>query len=74
MDGPGRIPQVHVKDGGAAPEYKMADVGQGKIDWKRIFAKRDQAGIKHFYVEFDQPPQPLQDIAASYGYLKNLEF
>ena len=71
---PGRIPLVHVKDGGAAPEYKMADVGQGKIDWKRIFAKRDQAGIKHFFVEHDQPPQPFDDIATSYNYLKGLEF
>jgi sugar phosphate isomerase/epimerase len=71
---PGRIPLVHVKDGGPAPEYKMADVGQGKIDWKRIFAKRDQAGIKHFFVEHDNPPQGFQDVAVSYNYLKNLEF
>ena len=71
---PGRVPLVHVKDSAGAPEHKMADVGQGKIDWKRIFAKRDQAGIKHFFVEHDQPPQPFQDIAASYNYLMNLEF
>jgi sugar phosphate isomerase/epimerase len=71
---PGRIPLVHVKDGGPAPEYKMADVGQGAIDWKRIFAKRDQAGIKHFFVEHDNPPQGFQDVAVSYNYLKNLEF
>jgi sugar phosphate isomerase/epimerase len=71
---PGRIPLVHVKDATAAPERNFADVGQGTIDWKRIFAKEDQAGIKHFFVEHDQPPQPFQDIAASYNYLKNLEF
>ena len=71
---PGRIPLVHVKDSAGAPEHKMVDVGQGKIDWKRIFAKQDQAGIKHFFVEHDQPPQPFDDIAASYKYLKNLEF
>jgi sugar phosphate isomerase/epimerase len=71
---PGRVPLVHVKDSAGAPEHKMADVGQGKIDWKRIFAKRDQAGIKHAFVEHDQPPQPFEDIAASYNYLKNLEF
>ncbi len=71
---PGRVPLVHVKDGGPAPEYKMADVGQGKIDWKRIFAKRDQAGIKHFFVEHDNPPQGFQDVAVSYNYLKQLEF
>jgi sugar phosphate isomerase/epimerase len=71
---PGRIPLVHVKDSAGAPEHEMRDVGQGKIDWKRIFAKHDQAGIKHYFVEHDQPPQPFEDIAASYGYLKNLEF
>ncbi|HEY3221890.1 MAG TPA: sugar phosphate isomerase/epimerase [Gemmatimonadales bacterium] len=71
---PGRVPLVHVKDSAGAPEHKMVDVGQGKIDWKRIFAKRDQAGIKHFFVEHDQPPQPFQDIAASYKYLSQLEF
>jgi len=71
---PGRVPLVHVKDSAGPPEHKMVDVGQGKIDWKRIFAKREQAGIKHFFVEHDQPPQPFEDIAASYNYLKNLEF
>jgi len=71
---PGRIPLVHVKDSLGGPEHKMVDVGAGKIEWKRIFAKREQAGIKHFFVEHDQPPQPFEDIAASYNYLKNLEF
>jgi len=71
---PGRIPLVHVKDSAGPPEHKMVDVGKGTIDWKRIFAKKDQAGIKHFFVEHDQPPQPFEDIAVSYRYLKNLEF
>jgi sugar phosphate isomerase/epimerase len=71
---PGRIPLVHVKDSMGGPEHKMVDVGQGTIAWKRIFAKRDQAGIKHFFVEHDQPPQPFEDIATSYKYLSQLEF
>jgi sugar phosphate isomerase/epimerase len=71
---PGRVPLVHVKDSMGGPEHKMVDVGQGKIEWRRIFAKREQAGIKHFFVEHDQPPQPFDDIAMSYNYLKNLEF
>ncbi|PYO92081.1 MAG: sugar phosphate isomerase/epimerase [Gemmatimonadetes bacterium] len=71
---PGRVPLVHVKDSAGPPEHKMVDVGQGKIDWKRIFAKKDQAGIKHFIVEHDQPPQPFEDIATSARYLKSLEF
>ena len=71
---PGRVPLVHVKDSAGPPEHKMVDVGQGKIEWKRIFAKREQAGIKHFFVEHDQPPRPFDDIAASYKYLSQLEF
>lgn len=71
---PGRVPLVHVKDSMGAPEHTMVDVGAGKIDWKRIFAKRNQAGIKHCFVEHDQPPQPFEDIAMSYRYLKQLEF
>ncbi|HKA58292.1 MAG TPA: sugar phosphate isomerase/epimerase [Gemmatimonadales bacterium] len=71
---PGRVPLVHVKDSAGAPDHKMTDVGQGSIDWKRIFAKREQAGIKHFFVEHDQPPQPFDDIAVSYKYLSQLQF
>jgi len=71
---PGRIPLVHVKDSMGGPEHKMVDVGQGTIEWKRIFAKRAQAGIQHFFVEHDQPPQPFDDIAVSYRYLRQLEF
>jgi len=71
---PGRVPLVHVKDSAGPPDHKMVDVGQGKIDWKRIFAKKDQAGIKHAFVEHDQPPQPFEDIAVSYRNLKALEF
>jgi len=71
---PGRTPLVHVKDSMGGPEHKMVDVGQGTIEWKRIFAKRAQAGIQHFFVEHDQPPQPFDDIAVSYRYLSQLEF
>ena len=71
---PGRVPLVHVKDAMAGPEHKMVDVGQGSIPWARIFAKREQAGIKHFFVEHDQPPQPFDDVTTSFNYLKGLEF
>lgn len=73
---PGRFSQVHVKDmaPGPGPDHTMADVGKGIIDWKKIFAHSEQAGIKHYYVEHDNPPHPLQDIKVSYEYLKSLEF
>ncbi len=71
---PGRFPMVHVKDSMGPPDNKMADVGAGKIDWKRIFAKEQQAGIKHFFVEHDQPADAFASIRASCEYLKRLEF
>lgn len=71
---PGRIPLMHVKDSLGAPEHRMTEVGAGTIDFKRIFARRAQAGIRHYFVEHDQPANPLASINASYDYLKRLEF
>jgi sugar phosphate isomerase/epimerase len=53
---------------------QMANVGAGSIDWKRIFAQADKAGIKHYIVEHDNPKSPLDDLGASYTYLRNLTF
>ena len=72
---PGRFPMVHVKDlkkGGERPQ--MVDVGQGDIDFKAIFARREAAGIRHFFVEHDEPAESLVSIENSYRYLKSLEF
>ena len=69
---PGRFPLVHVKD--MAAGEKMVDVGAGVIDWPRIFARREQAGIEHYFVEHDEPADPLASITASYQYLRGLRF
>ncbi len=71
---PGRFQMVHVKDAGPAPQYPMEDVGKGTIDWVKLFSHHKEAGIKHYFVEHDNPPDPLADIKVSYEYLKNLEF
>jgi sugar phosphate isomerase/epimerase len=83
---PGRFPLVHVKDlhsipkvtAGGAQNYgdtvDLTEVGSGLIDWKRIFAKADEAGIKHYIVEHDHPKQPLESIAKSYEYLNTLRW
>lgn len=69
---PGRIELVHVKDMDSAK--KMVDVGKGTINWAQIFAERDKAGIRHFFVEHDNPPVPLDSAKASYEYLSKLTF
>jgi sugar phosphate isomerase/epimerase len=70
---PGRFPLVHVKDSAGPPAHQMTAVGQGTIDWKRIFAQRAQAGIKHYFVEHDNPTDAFASITTSYGYLSRLE-
>ena len=52
---PGRFPLWHVKDG-AGPEMTQTDVGAGTIDWPRIFAASETAGLRHAFLEADNPP------------------
>jgi len=69
---PGRFPLVHVK--GMAKDGSMTSVGaDNRIDWKRIFAD-PKGGIKHYFVEHDNPTSPLDSIRASYAYLSKLSF
>jgi sugar phosphate isomerase/epimerase len=71
---PHRFPLVHVKDSAGPPDNKMVDVGQGKIDFRAIFAQSGKAGIKHYIVEHDQPADPIATIRNSYNYLHALRY
>lgn len=68
---PGRFPLLHVKDMDAAG--KMVDVGQGVIGFRGIFEHAAQAGMQHFFVEHDEPKDPLATARVSYDYLRSLE-
>lgn len=70
---PGRFEMVHVKDATGAPEFRQVAVGQGSIDFQRILSRRKPAGIRHFFVEHDDPADPLEFARTSFGYLKRLE-
>jgi sugar phosphate isomerase/epimerase len=69
---PGRFPLVHVKDMDASG--KMVDVGKGVIGFRGIFEHAAQAGIQHYFVEHDEPKDPIATAHASYDYLHTLEF
>lgn len=71
---PGRFPLLHLKDSSGAPEHRMTEVGKGVIDFKAVFRAAEQAGIKHCYVEHDNPEDPMASVATSYRYLDSLEF
>ena len=84
---PGRFPMVHVKGLKKLPPAPGAevvidrilpditDVGHDDvIDWKRIFAQAKTAGIKHYFIEHDQPKDPSVSLKASCDYVSQLKF
>ena len=68
---PGRFPLWHVKDLDEKRET-ILPVGEGTIDFKRIFAAGAKAGMKHFFVEHDMPKDALSSIRSSYRYLSGM--
>ncbi|MGH9450752.1 MAG: sugar phosphate isomerase/epimerase family protein [Terriglobia bacterium] len=49
---PGRFISMHVQ-GWSAKSRKITAVGQGTLDWKRIFAAAKTGGIENYFVEMD---------------------
>lgn len=67
-----RFPVLHVKDHNTAGAW--TDVGQGVVDFGRIFEKADHAGVRYWLVERDDQPAPLDTSRNSYNYLAALRF
>lgn len=67
---PGRFILWHVKDMDNTPKHAFTEVGNGVIDWNRIFAHAKESGMKHFFVEQDVSKSPFDSIAQSIAYLK----
>jgi len=68
----GRVTCVHVKDIGPPPARDFADVGAGSIDFKTIMAKGRTMGLKHWFIERDVSPNPLESIRISAAAMKKL--
>lgn len=71
-DHPDRFPVLHVKDHNGAGGW--ADVGQGVVDFPRIFEKADVAGVRYWLVERDDQPDPLGTARTSFDYLDTVRF
>ncbi len=69
---PGRIHCCHVKDAGPAPERQMRDVGAGTIDFRTLLARGRAAGLQHWFIEHDNPADPLASVRASAAHLATL--
>lgn len=70
----GRTGLVHVKESAGPPAHNMVNVGAGALDWKALLKTAWWGGVRHFFVEHDDPANPLAFCRASYAYLSYLEF
>jgi sugar phosphate isomerase/epimerase len=64
---PGRFISMHVQ-GWDAKTKKIVAVGQGTLDWKKIFTAAKTGGVKNYFVEMD-----LAKMKASVPYLRKLQ-
>jgi len=63
---PGRFISMHVQ-GWSAKDRKIVAVGQGSLDWKKIFIAARTGGVRNYFVEMDLPL-----MQASVPYLRQL--
>ena len=64
---PGRFISMHVQ-GWDAKTKKIVPVGQGTLNWKKIFTAAKTGGIKNYFVEMN-----LDMMKASVPYLRKLQ-
>jgi len=68
---PGRFPLWHIKDMDNTANRMFTEVGNGTIDFKKIFKHAGKAGLKYFFVEQDKcPADPYDSITQSITYIK----
>lgn len=77
----GRVPLLHLKDKEkgvpAQPQYNehvppdaFKEIGNGSIDIPAVLRAANGAGVKNYFVEQDQSPDPINSLRESYDYLK----
>ena len=70
----GRVPAIHLKD--FSYGRKMAVVGEGNINFDRVFSEAEKSGTKFLLVEQDDcnGEDPIECLRRSYEYLKACGF
>ncbi len=70
---PGRFKLWHVKDMDKTEPKLNTEIGNGSVDFRKIFAAAKQAGAQHFFVEQENfKIDPFESIAKSSNYVKNV--
>jgi len=79
----GRVPLLHLKDKAKGllpspqfnekvPNELFKEVGSGSLNFPAILKAANAAGVKHYFVEQDQSPDPLASLRQSHSYLTEL--
>ena len=68
----GRFRQVHVKDMAAGTGRDMVDPGAGILDFPTLLAAAADAGVRHYFVEHDEPSDPMATARAGYAALHRI--
>jgi sugar phosphate isomerase/epimerase len=68
----GRVKQYHVKD--KKPDGGFADLGEGIIDFPRIFRADYPLEVEEYIVENDEPVDAVKCAETGYNYLVNVRF
>ena len=63
---PGRFISLHLQDWSPTAKKQVA-VGEGAVDWKKLFTAAKAAGVKNYFVELN-----MDALKASYSYLHSL--
>ena len=61
---PDRFTMAHIKDMNEQGDY--TEVGSGLIDFASILGDKAAAGLRHLFVEHDQPSDPFKSVAISH--------
>jgi sugar phosphate isomerase/epimerase len=63
---PGRFISIHLQDWSPEQKKEVA-LGQGVVDWNRLFAAAKKAGVKNYFVELEG-----DDLKTSVPFLRGL--
>jgi sugar phosphate isomerase/epimerase len=66
----GRITSVHVKD--RTPGGDMVDVGDGVLDFADLIPAAVAQGLRHAFVEHDNPTDALESVRKAYAHLRSI--
>jgi sugar phosphate isomerase/epimerase len=69
---PGRYPLCHVKDMDSAGA--MVPVGEGDIDFPALFRAGVTGGLKHFFVEHDNPADAIESIRTGFASVSAMRY